>query len=212
MRLDYDYTQLYNTSGSSVVTVAIRHYNEPVTMVATIADHFALTDPAYKVACLTDTLGQKQGVTTTWQWLNRALDLDCDYIIHTDCDTLWQGRLDLAPLVSKGNQPAILAAPATNRSFTFSTGVMVLNRAARELIRDYLATYKPNCPCYWWTDKTTGDRKLVASVDKMFSQLASELGVEVIYTEQIQWQHTGDAEQLAAAKLMPGVVAIGNAG
>lgn len=189
------------------IHLAIRHYDEPYYWPADLLAKLVYSyetnaDVTYAQSVLAP---MEKTSENCWQWLSLALEIDCDYLIHIDCDTEWIGKeLDLGCLDT--DEPTILAGDAVHSQFSFSTGVMSLNRPARELLLSYLSEYKPAFPLYF----RGKDKAMCGSADKGFSRLSEELGIKTVLTDQIQWRWKWTQAELDLALEMPGVCAIAN--
>lgn len=189
----------------------IRHLNEPDQWCSDLAA--ALELQAFATSVVTDTARLKT-YDKAWLWLCQALSIDCDVLLHIDCDCIVKGDLCLTALDTQ--VPTVLAGAAEGFSFAFSTGCMMLNRSARVLLLQYLQMHKPTFLVYdrYGKYRLGGDsestEKLVAAVDLSFSRLCSELGITVVLDQSIVWRHRWAVNDYICAGLRPEVSIIAN--
>ena len=177
---------------------AIRYYNEPEHWHQELSEQIR-AKLSMKSVTITDS-DQLKTCDKAWQWLCEALSIDCDVLLHIDCDGVVLKPLDLSCLDTE--QPTVLAGAAPGYNIEFSTGVMFLNRAARILMLEYLTKHKPVFPMY--NSNANGP---VASIDMQFARLCSEIGIATKLSDEITWQRGCKPRALAKALKLSSIVA-----
>ena len=176
----------------------IRHFDEPYEWCSDL--EITLKQQGFLATTVTDTARLKT-YDKAWLWLCQALRIDCDILLHIDCDCVVRNEIDLSCLDNEA--ATVLAGPAIGspladkigKDIAFSTGCMVLNRLARLKLLLYLETHKPTFCVYGrygqfrLPSDTQQPCQLVASVDTSFCRLCKELGIAIVLDDLIVWRH-----------------------
>ena len=189
---------MINANRGQLLLAAIRHFDEDLSWADSLA--LSLKQTGFETVTLTDSLGLKT-FDNAWLWLCQAFSLDCDTLLHIDCDCVVRDKLDLSCLDSQ--EATVLAGPAigspladkVGKDIAFSTGCMVLNKPARLMLLSYLQKHRPTFCVYGRYNEfrlpgdTQNSTRLVASVDSSFCRLCKELGIVIVLDSSIAWRH-----------------------